>query len=202
MVAPPSTMTKPWETHRTEIVQLYAQHTLEVVMTVMRTRYKFDASRRSYMEYLARWGARKYRRKGRQVVVHNSQTDEANGGQAKHDAESSSSQAPSQSTQLLVLPYTSHSNHMPASEASHGLPTDPHHQHLEHVAAQDWEYFHSAWSVQETSMQEYDPNMDVTQQYLAAAQQPPPGVSASHKGPAPVDDGGQASGPSYHGNHP
>ncbi|POR31497.1 Uncharacterized protein TPAR_08314 [Tolypocladium paradoxum] len=194
-------MTKPWETHRREMVQLYAQHTLEVVMEVMRTRHQFDASRRSYMEYFAKWGVRKYKRKGRQVVVHNSRTDDDDDdddGQARRGddaaggehAEPSSSQAPSHGTQSLVLPY-----------ASHGLPAEHRHQHQGHIAAQDWGYFHAAWPVQETSMQEYDPSMDVTQQYLAAAHQPPSAVGASRHDPAPADDSEQARGPSHHVRH-
>ena len=40
----PSAMAKDWEKHRGDMIQLYAQHTLEVVMSVMRTEHNFDAS--------------------------------------------------------------------------------------------------------------------------------------------------------------
>lgn len=116
------------------------------------------------MEYLAKWGVRKYKRKGQQGVVQNERADGGDDGAAAGEhAGSPSSRAPSQSIQPLEVPYTSHSNHTPA-EAPHSLPADHQHQHQGHVAAQGWEYFQDAWPVQETSMQEYDPNMDAAQQ--------------------------------------
>ena len=123
------------------------------------------------MEYSAKWGVHKYRRRGREVIVHNSRADDGSNGLAQQDnepaggeqAESSSSQAPSQSVQSLVVPYTSHSNHAPTPEAPYSLSAEYQQQQEVHMAAQDWEYFHNAWPVQETPMQEDDPDMEDTQ---------------------------------------
>ncbi|UNI13627.1 hypothetical protein JDV02_000352 [Purpureocillium takamizusanense] len=51
---------KDWDRHQEEIVELYQLHKLGMVMEIMTKKYGFRACRRSYMEHLSKWGARKY----------------------------------------------------------------------------------------------------------------------------------------------
>ncbi|KYK54902.1 hypothetical protein DCS_06863 [Drechmeria coniospora] len=53
-------MTLDWESRRGTISKLYKEHTLEIVMEMMRNKHGFHASRRAYNEHLAKWGVTKY----------------------------------------------------------------------------------------------------------------------------------------------
>ncbi|PFH56406.1 hypothetical protein XA68_16556 [Ophiocordyceps unilateralis] len=158
-------MTKPFESHREEIVRLYISEgkTLEVVMDMMRSRHQFNASlfflelsRRSYMENLKRWGIRKNRRKD--VVLSqpaDASSEEGANGRRSHRQHSSSSSSAAAAAedelghssnqqhgvQSLVLQYHQQSHQDPAQE-----------QQQAYAPAYNWGYFaHSRWPVDQTS---------------------------------------------------
>jgi hypothetical protein len=61
-------MTKPWNTHRREITDLYLKdgHRLEDVRNIMKERHDFQASVRAYRHHFDQWNVTKYNRKSRQ----------------------------------------------------------------------------------------------------------------------------------------
>ncbi|KAI5464717.1 Clr5 domain-containing protein [Mariannaea sp. PMI_226] len=61
-------MAKPWNEHRSTITRLYIQdgRKLEDVRTIMKTKYGFDASTRSYRQHFDHWNVTKYNCKKRQ----------------------------------------------------------------------------------------------------------------------------------------
>ncbi|KAF5021682.1 hypothetical protein F66182_6270 [Fusarium sp. NRRL 66182] len=61
-------MAKPWDEYREAIIKLYIQEgrTLEDVRNIMKMRYNFEASIRSYRQHFDKWKVTKYNCKKRQ----------------------------------------------------------------------------------------------------------------------------------------